>query len=384
MDFGLSDEQEQLRDQARDLLAHECPTKRVREAMANGSGHDTALWRTFADAGWLGIVVPEAFGGAGLGLLDAVVVLGELGRVVAPGPFVASSIGAAIALREGGTKKQQQEWLPRIASGDAIGTLALAEPDEPRFDAAGVTQRARAGRGGGYRLDGDKVFVDGANVARLLLVGLRTGARRTPARGGDAWDGVGLFAVPRESKGVGVDALVTADETRRTCEVRLRGVEAGKDALLPRAGKTLGRVVDACAVAVAADSLGGAERALELATDYVKVREQFGRPVGSFQAVQHLAAESVAKIEPARALLWYAAWAWDERPKEAPLAAAMAKAACGDVYRAVSRTAIEMFGGVGFTFENDMHLYFKRALANAAAFGDSTLQRERVASLAGF
>jgi len=383
VDFGLSEEQEQLRDQARELLTRECPTARVRKAMESASGVDTDLWRAFGEAGWLGVLVPEDLGGAGLGLLDAAVIAGEIGRAVAPGPFVASAVGATLALREGGAKAQRSAWLPRLASGEAVASLAVAEPEEPRFDAAGIAGRAKTAGARGFRLTGDKVFVDAAGSADLWIVALRTASARGAAAPG-AFPGVGLFALPRGAKGAAVEDLVSLDETRRTGELRLRDVAVPKEALLPRGEKVLGRVLDACAIATAAESLGGAERALELATEYVKVREQFGRPVGSFQAVQHLAAESAARIEPARALLWYAAWAWDARPKEAPLAAAMAKAACCDVYRAVSRTAIEMFGGIGFTWENDMHLYFKRALVNAASYGDSTWQRERVASLSGF
>jgi alkylation response protein AidB-like acyl-CoA dehydrogenase len=300
-----------------------------------------------------------------------------------PGPFLASSVGAVLALLHGGSRAQQREWLPRIAAGDAIATLAVAEGPEPRFDGLGVTARARTA-GSAVRLDGVKLFVDGANVADLVLSAFRTGAPPRRGAGSPGFSGTALFAVPREAPGVAVTPLVSVDETRRTCEVTFSGVRLPKDAALPRSGRALGRVLDGCAIAVAADCLGGAERALELAVDYVGAREQFGRPVGSFQAVQHMAAEAVALIEPARALLWYAAFAFDARPREAPLAAAMAKAACADVYAAVSRTAIEMFGGIGFTFENDMHLYFKRALANATAYGDSSFHRERVATLAGF
>jgi len=383
MDFSLSSEQEQLRDQARDLLARECPTARVRKVMASDSGHDADLARVFAEAGWLGILVPEDFGGAGLSFLDAAVLAGELGRAVAPGPFLASSIGAVIALLHGGSRAQQRAWLPRIAAGEAIATVAVAEGPEPRFDGIGVKARARAA-GSALRLDGVKLFVDGANVADLILAAFRTGARTGRGGASPGFEGTALFAVPRETAGVEVEPLVSVDETRRTCEVRFAGVRLPKGAALPHAGRALGRVLDGCAIAVAADCLGGAERALELAVEYVRAREQFGRPVGSFQAVQHMAAEAVALIEPARALLWYAAFVFDARPREAPLAAAMAKAACADVYAAVSRTAIEMFGGIGFTFENDMHLYFKRALANASAYGDSSFHRERVARLAGF
>ena len=381
MDFALSDEQERLRDAARELLARECPSDRVRKLMQSESGHDPELQRVFAEAGWLGILVPEALGGAGLALLDAALLLEEMGRALVPGPFLASSVAAVLALREAGSPEQQQQWLPRIARGDALATLAFAEAPEARFDGTGVAARATRRRGG-FRLEGTKLFVEYAQLADLILVAARAGAGR-----GDL-AGIELFAVPRGARGLRTAGLVSVDETRRPCELRLRGVELPASARLPgrggaaRSARSLRRVLDGCAVAVAADCLGGAERALECAVGYVKVREQFGRPVGSFQAVQHMAAEAAARIEPARALLWWAAWAFDARPKEASLAASMAKACCSDVYRFVARTAVEMHGGIGFTWENDMHLHLKRALANASAFGDADHHRDRVAELA--
>jgi alkylation response protein AidB-like acyl-CoA dehydrogenase len=380
LDFALSPEQEHLRDAARELLARECPSDRVRKIMASESGHDPELQRVFAEAGWLGILVPEAFGGAGLALLDAALLLGELGRALAPGPFLASSVAAVLALREAGSPDQRRDWLPRIARGEALASFAFAEAPEARFDGAGVTARA-ARRRGGFRLDGTKLFVEYAGIADLILVAARTG------RGGGDLAGIELFAVPRGTRGVRVIDLVGVDETRRPCELRLRGVELPASARLPgrggaaRSSRALRRVLDACAVALAADCLGGAERALERAVAYVKVREQFGRPVGSFQAVQHMAAEAAARIEPARALVWWAAWAFDARPREASLAASMAKACCSDLYRFVARSAVEMHGGIGFTWENDMHLHLKRALANASAFGDADHHRDRVAEL---
>jgi len=385
LNFALSEEQEQLRHQAREILGHECPPSRVRKLMESESAFDPDLSRVFAEAGWLGILVPEDLGGAGLSLLDAVVLLGEMGRAVVPGPFLASSVAATLALRHAGSRAQQKAWLPRMAKGEAVATLALVEGPEPRFDGVGVQARAHP-RADGFRLDGTKLFVDAANSADLMLAAFRRGApprEAKPASSG-SFDGVALFAVERSAPGLAIEPLVSLDETRRSCEVRFSNVRVGREAVLPRSSAALARVLDGGAIAVAAECLGGAERALELAVDYVRTREQFGRPVGSFQAVQHLAAEAVAAIEPARALLWHAGWAFDARPREAPLAAAMAKVACAEVFRAVSRTAIEMFGGIGFTFENDMHLYFKRALANATAFGDGSFHRERVAQLAGF
>ena len=369
MDFALSDEQEQLRDAARELLSRECPMERVRKIAADAAGHDPALWKVFAEAGWLGILVPEAHGGAGLGMLDAAVVLHELGRAVAPGPYLASSIASVTALREGGSRAQQAEWLPRLAAGDAIATLALFEGAEARLEGGALRDRA-ARRAGGFLLDGTKLFVDYGAAADLVLAAFRTARPKT--KGAADFDGVGLFAVPGGARGLKKEALVSLDETRRSAELRFRGIALPKSALL--AGET----------ARSADSARALRRALERAVEYVKVREQFGRAVGSFQAVQHMAADAAAKIEPARALVWYAAWAFDARPKEAPLAASMAKAACCDVYRFVARTAVEMHGGVGFTWENDMHFFLKRSLANAAACGDSDWHRERVAELSRF
>jgi acyl-CoA dehydrogenase len=387
MNFALSDEQIELQRSARQILAAECPMTRVRRISESPEGHDPALYKTFAEAGWLGILVPEAHGGAGLTLLDAAVLLGELGRAVAPGPFLASAIGAAITLRDLGTPAQRSAWLPRIASGEAIGTLAIAEAPEPRFDGGGIAARATR-KAGGFALTGTKVFVEYAHAADVILSAFRLG------RGARGFEGVGLFAVPPRARGVSVERLVSVDETRRPCEVRYRNAAVPADALLgaakggkgarrkPDAG--LSRVMDACAIAIAAECVGGAERALEAAVEYVKVREQFGRPVGSFQAVQHMASEALAKLEPARALLWYAAWTFDARPKESPLAASMAKACCAEVFQEIARVSIEMHGGIGFTWEHDLHFLFKRALANASAFGDAASHHERVARLAGF
>lgn len=382
MDFGLSAEQEELRDRARELLAQECAPSRVRAAMATENAHDAALWKTFAEAGWLGVLIPESHGGAGLALLDAMVIAGELGRTLAPGPFLASSVAAVVALREGGSAAQQRSWLPRIAAGDAVVTIALAEPPEPRVDAAGVTLRAK-GSGKRLRLDGTKLPVESAGSADALLVACRSAAASGRRVDTERFDGVSLALLPADTAGLSHTPLISVDETRRNFETRLRGVTVDRDTLLPRSPRALRRALDAWTITLAAESLGGAERALEDAVAYVKQRHQFGRPVGSFQAVQHLAAECVAEIEPARSLVWVAAWAFDSRPREATLAAARASARCGDVFRRVTRTATEMMGGIGFTLENDLQLWFKRALANAAALGDPTLQRERVLRLRG-
>ena len=377
MDFALSPDQELLQQSAAEFLAAECPPTLVREVARDEDGYPRALYRKMAELGWMGLVVPEAYGGAGLGQLDLALLCEQLGRAVVPGPFFSSAVLATLAILYGGSSAQKKRWLPRLASGEALGALALLEESD-RIDAGGVAMRARA-RGGGWALSGTKLFVTDAHVADVLVVAARTTGRDE--------EGVTLFLVPRDTPGVKVLPLPSIDVTRRPTEVRFENVELAKDAVLGTAGKgwkPLARVLDAAAVALAADCLGGAQRALELAVEYTKVREQFGRVIGSFQAMKHMAAEMVSEIEPARALVWYAGYAADSLPREAPRAAAMAKACLSDVYSRVANRAVQMHGGIGFTWEHDLHFWFKRAKWNELAYGDATWHRERVAVLAKF
>ena len=377
MDFGLSEDQELLCRSAAEFLAAECPPTLVREVARDDDGYPRVLYRKMAELGWMGLVVPEAYGGAGVGMLELALLCEQLGRCVVPGPFFSSAVLATLALVHGGSSAQKKRWLPRLASGEAVGTLALLEESD-RVDAPGVAMRARA-RGGKWALSGTKLFVTDAHVADVLIVACRTAGRDE--------EGVTLFLVPRETPGVKVLPLPSIDVTRRPMEVRFENVELAKDAVLGAPGKgwkTIARVLDEAAVALAADSLGGAERALELAVEYSKVREQFGRVIGSFQAVKHIAAEMVSEIEPARALVWYAAYAADALPREAPRAASMAKACLSDVYSRVANRSVQLHGGIGFTWEHDLHFWFKRAKWNELAFGDATWHRERVATLAKF
>ena len=377
MDFGLSEDQELLSRSAAEFLAAECPPTLVREAAGSEDGYPRALYRKMAELGWLGLVVPESYGGAGLSTLDLALLCEQLGRAVVPGPFFSSAVLATLAILHGGSAAQKKRWLPKLASGEAIGALALLEESD-RIDAPGVAMKARA-RGGGWLLSGTKLFVTDAHVADLLVVAARTAGRDE--------DGVTLFLVPRDTPGVKVLPLPSIDVTRRPMEVRFESVELPKDAVLGAAGKgwkALGRVLDGAAVALAGDCLGGAERMLELAVEYSKVREQFGRVIGSFQAMKHIAAEMVSEIEPARALVWYAAYAADALPREAPRAASMAKACLGDVYARVANRSVQMHGGIGFTWEHDLHFWFKRAKWNELAYGDPAWHRERLATLAKF
>jgi alkylation response protein AidB-like acyl-CoA dehydrogenase len=377
MDFGLSEDQELLQRSAAEFLASECPPSLVRQVTRDEEGFPRALYRQMAELGWPGLVVPESYGGAGMSFIDLALLLEQLGRAVVPGPFFSSAVLATLAIVQGGTSAQKKAWLPRLAAGEAIGTLAVLEESD-RLDPAGVAARARK-TGNTYRLSGQKLFVTDAHVADVLVAAFRTAGRGE--------EGVSLFLVPRDAPGVTVKPLPSIDLTRRPMEVRFEDVELPPGAVLGtenKGWKTLTRLLDAAAVAVAADSLGGAERALEMAIDYAKVREQFGRPIGSFQAVKHMAAEMVSEIEPSRSLVWYAAYAYDALPREASRAASMAKACLGEVYSRVTNRAVQIHGGVGFTWEHDLHFWFKRAKWNEFAFGDPAYHRERLAQLARF
>jgi alkylation response protein AidB-like acyl-CoA dehydrogenase len=377
MDFGLSEDQQLLQRSAAEFLARECPPSFVREVTRDEEGFPRALYAQMAGLGWPGLIIPESYGGAGMTFLDLALLLEQLGRGVVPGPFFSSAVLATLAILHGGTSAQRKAWLPRLAAGDAIGALALQEESD-RLDPPGVAARARR-TGKTYRLSGQKMFVTDAHVADVLVAALRTVGRGE--------QGVTLFLVPRDTPGVTVKPLPSIDLTRRPMEVRFEDVELPASAVLGAehgGWKTVARLLDAAAVALAADSLGGAERALEMAVDYAKVREQFGRPIGSFQAVKHIAAEMVSEIEPARSLVWYAAYAYDALPRDASRAAAMAKACLGEVCSRVTNRAVQIHGGIGFTWEHDLHFWFKRAKWNEFAFGDPVYHRERLAQLARF
>lgn len=373
MDFGLTEEQQQLKDSARNFLSRECPTTRVREIMADNVGMPLDLYQQIANLGWNGLIVPEKFGGAGLGMLDMSILLEECGYAALPGPFMFSSVLAASALAGGGSEDVNDRWLRPLAEGRATGTVAVVEGNDS-IDPADFSSIARKS-GSGWVLNGTKMFVPYAHVADFVIVVVRTGP--------SARD-VGLFLVESSSAGVSTRGLNSLDMTRRVCSMDLDGVVIPAQAALSGGAKLYDRLVDIAAVAIAADSLGGTERAVEMAVEYSKVREQFGRPIGSYQALQHAAAEIVADMEPARSLLWYAAHALDILSDDSPRTAAMVKARMCEVYMRSADRAVLMHGGIGFTWDHDMHLWFKRARFNESYFGSPPFHRERVATLSGY
>ena len=376
MDIGFSEEQELLRESARRFLENQCETQFVRQRMAEPAAVTDEFWRKLAEQGWLGIVYPEEDGGSGLGLVDLVVLMEEMGRAVMPGPFLSTVLLGGAAIAEAGAPAHRRHWLPQIVAGSAKAALAWTEPNL-RWDAAGIMLRAReAGRG--YTLSGTKLFVGDAHLADIISVAART------RDGSTLEDGVSLFLMPKDTPGLTIKVMPTIDETRKLCELTLDNVALPASALLGEIHQgwlPLSRVIARATVALAAEMCGGAQQVLDMTVAYAKMRIAFGKPIGSYQGVKHQAADMLVALENAKSLTYYAAWAVDQGLDEALLAVSMAKAAASDMYRKVAGTGIQLHGGIGMTWEHDLQLYFKRAKASEVAFGDATWHRERVARL---
>jgi alkylation response protein AidB-like acyl-CoA dehydrogenase len=371
MDFAFSEEQEMLRLSTRDFLAKECGSKVVRQLMDGEDAYDPSLWKKIAGLGWTALGIPEQYGGAGT-FLDLVVVLEECGRALLPGPFFATMGLAVPALIEAGTEAQKKEALGAIAEGKARATLAYTEPSG-RWDAGAVTLAAKP-VGGGWRLDGVKLFVPDAMNADYTVVAARTR--------GEGEEGISLFLVKGRPKGMTVTPLKTLDMTRRWNEVRFDGVEVGAEALMGAQNKgwaPLKRALEWGTAALCAEMVGGAQKVLEASTEYAKTRHQFGKPIGIYQAVSHKLADMLVLSESGRSATYYAAWAVEADAPDRSLASSMAKAYVSDAYRKVAGDGIQVHGGIGFTWEHDMHLYFKRAKASEVTLGDATYHRELVA-----
>ena len=376
MNFGFNEEQELLRSTARKFFDNECSSETVRKLMDSPEGMTPDLWKKLAEQGWLGLIVPDEHGGMGLGIVDLVVLMEEMGRAVVPGPFFSTVLLGGLAILEGGTETQKKAWLPKLASGDARATLAWMEPTAD-LGARGITLPATA-KGSGHVLNGTKLFVQDAHTADVLVVAARTATGKT------AEEGISLLLVPKGSPGLTVTLLPTMDQTRKLCEVTLKDVVVGPDALMGSTGSgwaPLARVIDRATVGLCAEMCGGAQKVLDMTVEYAKIRQAFGRPIGSYQGVKHKAADMLVDVENSKSITYYAAWAMDEGVAEGPLAVSMAKAYVSDAYRRVSGAGIQLHGGIGFTWEHDLHLYFKRAKGSEFTFGDATWHRERVAQL---
>ncbi len=376
MDFGLDEAQELLQKTARDFLQQHASRERVRAVVDGAESQSNELWKEIAQLGWPGLAIPEAHGGAGLASFELCIVLKELGRALAPVPFLPTVFAADAVLRIG-TPEQQALWLPRIAAGDAIASVAISEEaggEEPaELRALGLAV------GSGHRLRGRKLFVPDAARADLILV-----AARTEPVTEEAERGLALFLLPRATPGVRVAELPAMDRLRRLYALELDDVALPAQALLGgRAGAwpEIRAVLDRALVWIAAEMIGGAQRCLDSAVEHAKSRIQFGRPIGVNQAIKHKCANMLFDVESARALVHHAAWAADAGDPDAALLAAMAKAYAGDAYQRCARENLQIHGGVGFTWEYDCHLHLKRAKSSESWLGDGRLHRERVARM---
>lgn len=373
MDLGLTEEQELLKNSARDFLEKECPETYVRQMEEDDKGYSPEVWKKMADLGWQGLMIPEDQGGAGFGFLDMVVLLEEFGRALVPGPFLPTQI-AATAIIEGGSAAQKADLLPKIASGDLIMTLALTEPSA-RFDASGVATTA-AKEGSDYVLNGTKLFVSDANVADRLIVVARSA-------GSSGENGISLFVVDRNAAGVSVETLKTIASDKQ-CEVKLENVKVPAANLLGAEGQgwnLMKSVIRKATCMEMAYMVGLAQMDFEISVTYAKERVQFGRPIGSFQAIQHKAADMVTDVDGARFIMYRAAWAVAENEPDADMQVSMAKAWVSDATRRVVAHGQQIHGGIGFTKDYKIQLFFRRQKKGELFWGDGDYHREKVAEM---
>jgi len=354
MYFDLTDEQQAIKQTAHDFLKARFKSERIREIAASESGFDESGWKEMAELGWAGLALPEEWGGQGLGTVDLAVLCEEMGYALAPSPLLSNTI-AGLALSAGASDEQKERWLRPLAEGELRGTPAL-------IDADGPAEPMRFSMAAGETLSGEKTLVMDAGSADFFLVATADGGRHIVERG---------------TEGVTVSIEESIDLTRRLFSVRFDGVRPA--ATLPGSGEDYQPVFLRACVALAAESTGVAQRALEFSVEYAKDRQQFGRPIGAYQAVSHRCAQMLLETENSRSAVYGAAWAADAEPESLPLAASMAKAYASDAGWRVPDMAIQVHGGIGFTWEHDLHFFLKRGRANAAMLGDSKWHRERVA-----
>jgi len=374
MHFSFTEDQNALRESARAFLADHSSSEKVRAAMASELGFDRGVWTRIAqEMGWTGITIGEEYGGLGLGYVELVALLEEMGAHLLCSPFFSTICLGANVLAVAANEEQKAEYLPGIAAGDAIATLALTEASG-RWDASGIAATARRD-GSSFVLDGVKTYVPDGHAADLLIV-----AARTPGSIGE--DGVGLFAVGADADGLRRSALATMDQTRRQAEVTLAGVRVPESALLGGAmdsWPSLAKALQLAAIALAAEQVGGADRCLAMAVQYATERVQFGRQIGSFQAIKHKCADMLLRVESARSAAYYAGWAASADDGELPALASLAKSYCSDAYFHCAAESLQIHGGVGFTWEYDVHLHFKRARSGEQLLGSPSQHREHIA-----
>jgi alkylation response protein AidB-like acyl-CoA dehydrogenase len=355
MQFGLSESQQILKDTARKFFAGESPIAAVRKSMETDTAYDTALWTKLAEQGFTGIIAPEEFGGMGLGKVELILLMEEAGYALLPGPFFSTVALAGSVIEACGSPEQKKKYLGSIAAGQARSTVALVE-------AAGSWDTENLGiNAAGNRLTGTKLFVTDAAVADFIVVVARDG----------------VYIVDAKASGVHIEPMKGMDLARKIYSIEFKNTPA--ETLGNSSG--LANALNVATAALCAEMTGGMQRALELTVAYAKTRKQFGKPIGIFQAVQHLCADMYLETESSRSATYYAAWALEENTPDAAVSVSVAKMYASDAARNVGNRGIQVHGGMGFTWENDIHLYYRRAKASETMLGDATFHRERIARL---
>ncbi|UCB43728.1 MAG: acyl-CoA/acyl-ACP dehydrogenase [Dehalococcoidales bacterium] len=374
IELGLNEEQSMLKTMARDFLATETPKTFVREMMDDEVGHSPELWKKMAELGWQGLVFPEEYGGASMNFRDLTILCEEMGRAVMPGPFYSTVILVGLPILDFGSDEQKAEFLPKIANGEIVCTLAALEESGDLW-ADDLHFRALP-RGDGYALSGTKMFVTDAKAADYMLVAARTRRTQNPE------DGITLFMVNAKEWGIYMDNMTVMDLTRKQYAVRFTDVPVSASNIIGElhgGWPILQQIAFKASAVLSAEMVGVGEMAMEMTVAYLKDRMQFGVVIGTFQALKHKAADMYAAMEYSRSLMEWAAECVKENDRDAPMAVSMAKSYCGDSVKFVTDAGVQLHGGIGFTWDHDMHLYFKRGRYNDTAFGDGNYHKEVIA-----
>jgi alkylation response protein AidB-like acyl-CoA dehydrogenase len=375
MDFDLTEGQEMLRETARDFLTTACPKSLVREMAEDETGHPVQLWQKMGEMGWMGMIIPEEYGGAGAGLLDFVVLLEEMGRACLPGPFFSTVVLGGLTILEAGSEEQKQELLPKLAEGELLLTLALTEPSAT-YAAEGIQTKATR-TDEGFLIQGTKLFVPDAHVSDYLICAARTKQTEIPE------DGITLFLIDPNSPGVSSTLLKTIAGDKQ-CEVIFDDVKVPSRSILGNLNEgwpILDRVLQKATVAQCAEMAGGARQVLDMTVEYAKERMAFGHPIGSFQAIQHYCADMLVDVDGCALLTYSAAWRLGEGLPAAK-EVSMAKSLTNEKFKRIAALAIQIHGAIGFTEEHDLPLYFKRAKAWEINLGNTGFHLEKLAKAA--
>jgi len=370
MNFAFTEEQEELRKTVRAFLDAKSPETEVRRLMETAEGFDAAVWSQMGEQmGLQGLAIPEQYGGSGYSFVELGIVLEEMGRALLCAPYYSTVVLAANTLLQSGDEAAKKAYLPGIAAGNTIATLAYTEPSG-KWDESGITATA-SGSGSDFKISGTKSFVLDGHTANLIIVAAKTGK------------GTSLFAVEGNAAGLTRTALSTMDQTRKQAKLELKDTPGKLIGAEGQGWTILNKVLDLAAVGLAAEQVGGAQKVLDMAVEYAKVRVQFGRPIGSFQAIKHKCADMLLEVESAKSAAYYGMWCAAEMNDELASVASLAKAYCSEAYFHATAENIQIHGGIGFTWEHPAHLYFKRAKSSELLFGDPTYHREQLAQRIG-